>query len=280
MGETYLCFLEAAIAPDGSAHSRMNSAGSWLDRAGHGDWWGRALYALGTAAVHAPLAATRRRALTAFSRAARRTSPDLRAMVFAAIGAAEVLTILPKLRCAQRLVTDAVAMMPPTGDRGWPWPEPRLRYGNGAIPEMFLACGAATGNPALTARGVDLLHFLLEIETDGGHFSVTGLQGRDRGQRGHQFDQQPVEIAALADACARAYDVTRDDRWLTLVRMAWDWFLGDNDSSTPMVDLATGAGHDGLTPGGRNENRGAESTLAALRTFQQARRLLGAGRHA
>jgi hypothetical protein len=43
-----------------------------------------------------------------------------------------------------------------------------------------------------------------------------------------------------------------------------------------MIDSVTGAGFDGLTAEGRNENRGAESTLSALRTFQHARRLLGA----
>ncbi|WP_241797179.1 hypothetical protein [Microbacterium sp. C5A9] len=38
-----------------------------------------------------------------------------------------------------------------------------------------------------------------------------------------------------------------------------------------MFDEATGAGFDGLVPGGRNENCGAESTIAALRTNQNAR---------
>ena len=49
--------------------------------------------------------------------------------------------------------------------------------------------------------------------------------------------------------------------------------MGDNDASTPMVDLGSGAGFDGLETDGRNENRGAESTLSALSTSQQARRL-------
>jgi hypothetical protein len=40
-----------------------------------------------------------------------------------------------------------------------------------------------------------------------------------------------------------------------------------------MIDENTGAGFDGLQRDGRNENRGAESTLAALSTHQQARRL-------
>jgi hypothetical protein len=54
--------------------------------------------------------------------------------------------------------------------------------------------------------------------------------------------------------------------------MAAFWFLGDNDSGVAMLDGA-GGGYDGLEPHGRNDNRGAESTLAALATFQRAREL-------
>jgi hypothetical protein len=39
-----------------------------------------------------------------------------------------------------------------------------------------------------------------------------------------------------------------------------------------MFDPEPGAGFDGLEADGRNQNRGAESTLAALSTYQQARR--------
>jgi hypothetical protein len=37
-----------------------------------------------------------------------------------------------------------------------------------------------------------------------------------------------------------------------------------------MVDRRTGAGFDGLMPTGRNDNRGAESTIAAITTLQWA----------
>jgi hypothetical protein len=59
------------------------------------------------------------------------------------------------------------------------------------------------------------------------------------------------------------------------VSLAWDWFLGDNDSATPMFDPRTGGGYDGLERHGRNLNQGAESTLAMLATAQQARRISG-----
>lgn len=47
---------------------------------------------------------------------------------------------------------------------------------------------------------------------------------------------------------------------------------GRNDVGVPFFDPSTGAGYDGLTPTGCNDNRGAESTLAALATLQCVRR--------
>ena len=102
---------------------------------------------------------------------------------------------------------------------------------------------------------------------------VTPVGGRGRFDETPAFDQQPIEVATLADACARAFAMTADNRWRSGVRMAWAWFLGDNDTSIPMLDPQTGSGFDGLHREGRNLNQGAESTLAALSTAQQARRL-------
>ena len=91
---------------------------------------------------------------------------------------------------------------------------------------------------------------------------------------GPGFDQQPIEVAAIADACARPHRITADPRWLTGVDLAWRWFLGENDTVTAMFDPVTGGGYDGLERTGRNDNQGAESTLAMLSTAQQARRAL------
>lgn len=277
MTEVYLSFLEGAITSDGSAHNRMSAEGKWTDHPAHGDWWGRAIQSLGTAAAHAPLAATRKRAARAFTKALRRTSPDLRARVFAALGAAEVLFVSPGNVRAARALEHLAATVPQASDARWPWPEPGLRYSNGAIPEALIASGFALLDAATLHRGLEMLDFLLDIEIVGGRLSPTGMGGHVPGGSRPQFDQQPIEVAALADACARAFDVTGDPHWLEGVHLAWEWFLGNNDSSTAMIDFVTGAGFDGLTPTGRNSNCGAESTLAGIRTAQQARRLLGVG---
>jgi hypothetical protein len=273
--QLYLQFVLAALQPDGSCHNRMNAAGDWTDAPAVGDWWGRALWGLGVAAIHAPTEALRARALLGFRTGARQRSQYVHAMSFAALGAGELLLARPDEPAARQLLRDALTTIgPPRPDPDWPWPQDRLAYGSGAIAEAVLLAGQALPDPQAWQDGLRLLGFLLDTETRNGHLSVTPVGGRSAGRPAPAFDQQPIEVAALAESCARAYAHTGDERWLNGVRSAWRWFLGDNDSATPMIDLRTGAGFDGLQSGGRNENQGAESTLAALSTAQHAR-LLG-----
>jgi hypothetical protein len=271
--ETYLLFLESAMEPSGLSHNRMNAAGRWTDNATMGDWWGRSLWALGVAATGAIDPALRDRALRAFRVGAQQCTPSRRTLAYAALGAAEIAVAHPSDVAARGMLGALMGVMTVTDDTDWCWPEERLFYGNASLPEALIAAGSALGDAAVTLRGLRLLSFLLDLETTDGRLSVTGTAGRDPGQLGPLFDQQPLEVAAIAEACARAYAVTTDSAWLAPIAQAWAWFLGHNDSGTPMFDPGTGAGFDGLQRNGRNENRGAESTLAALGTYQQARRL-------
>lgn len=271
--ETYLRFLEQAVDEQGLAHNRRSTDGSWLDEAGVGDWWGRAVWALGVASTAAQSPLTRRRASRAVSRLLQQDPDDLRAAAFAALGAGAVLRHDPRHASADRVMRRFVRMMPVPETPEWPWPEPRLRYANASVAEAQILAGVVLGDTEVRNHGFRLLRFLLDLEVRGGHLSVAGTNGRGRTERRPLFDQQPIEAAAIADACARAFEVTGDASWLAGVRMAWAWFSGDNDSRIRMVDTDTGAGFDGLEEFGRNENRGAESTLAALSTWQQARRI-------
>jgi hypothetical protein len=240
-----------------------------------GDWWGRALWGLGVAATSAEAPGLRARALGGFRIAAQCRSPHVRSMAFAALGAAELLRMRPEEMAARRLLTDTLAVIgePPAEDSGWPWPEERLSYANACLAEALIVAGDALPDGAALNRGLSLLDFLLRTETRDGHLSVTPAGGRGRDDAGPGYDQQPIEVSALADACASAFRITRQASWLTGVSLAWGWFLGDNDSATPMFDPRTGGGYDGLERGGRNLNQGAESTLAMLATAQQARRI-------
>jgi hypothetical protein len=182
-------------------------------------------------------------------------------------------TVEPGQPAAMRLLTDYVATLaPPTGDDEWPWPEPRLTYANAVLPEAMIAAGVALENSALTRRGLDLLEWLLDYETANGHLSPTPVGGRGPLDERPAFDQQPIEVAALADACARAAAVDPRPLWVEAISSCAAWFLGDNDAGQVMWDPDTGGGFDGLLIDGVNLNQGAESTLAVISTLQHARR--------
>jgi hypothetical protein len=118
-----------------------------------------------------------------------------------------------------------------------------------------------------------MLEWLLTVETRDGHLSVVPAGGWGPGEVRPAFDQQPIEVAALSDACMRAATVTGNSGWLAGVEMSVAWFLGDNDAKIPLLDEQTGGGCDGLGRTSRNRNQGAESTLAMISVMQQGRRL-------
>lgn len=268
----YLTFLERAISRYGAAHNRMSADGHWLDRPSTGDCWGRAVAGLGSAVRHGFDEETRARALEAFLRAARGRSTEVRASSFAALGAVDVLATPGAPAAARQLLAACLRRIPQEPGAEWDWPEPTLRYANAALCAALILGGDALGRDATVRRGLDLLTSLLRLETSpAGHLSPTGSAGRAPGQAGPLWDQQPIEPAALAEASMAALTVTGDERWAQEVLRAWAWFAGANDNGLPMVELGIGGGYDGLTPAGRNENCGAESTLAALRTHQLAR---------
>lgn len=273
--EQYLSFVLLAQSDDGRFRNRRSADLAWADAPTVEDCWGRALWALGTVVSMSTDARQREAALAAFDRGAGWTSPWSRASAFAALGAAEVLRAKPGHEAAERLLRDAVACIGgPSGDRTWPWPEARLTYANPALAETLIAAGAALDEPGVLADGLTLLGWLLDVQTRAGHLSVVPASGRGPADADlARFDQQPIEVAAMADACARAFDLTGDVRWSAAVTLCAAWFLGDNDSGTVMHDPVSGGGYDGLERDGRNENQGAESTLALLSTLQQAHRL-------
>jgi len=270
---TYLDFVDAAGTGDGRVHNRCNVEGMWTDKPTVGDWWGRAIWASGIAATTMSSHTHQEQARAIALRAMQQSSPFVRTNVFAALGAAELLMQIPEDTLTRRFLQDAVSKIPRSPLPQWDWPEETLKYANGSYVEAILAAGEALDDVALVGRGLELLAFLLDLESDGRRFSVTGVGGSSPQSPRPQFDQQPIEVAALADACVRAFAITGDVGWLDGVEMAWAWFEGQNDSQVRMYDPATGAGFDGLERGGRNENRGAESTLAVLTTHQHVLRL-------
>lgn len=279
LARTSIRFVADAQGVTGTFRNRRDERGRWRGRRGVEDCWGRAMWALGVASVRGE-PWLRQDAAALFEHGCGQRSPHPRATAFATLGAAAVLAADPDNRPARRLLEDAAVAIGDLGDPNpaWPWLEPRLTYANAVLPDALVAAGAVLGRPATVERGLALLDWLLERETHDGHLSVTPAGGAGPGDEAPAFDQQPIEVASMAEACARAFSLTGDARWATGVELAGAWFDGDNDAGTPMWDPETGGSYDGLGPTGPNRNQGAESAVALIATRQHVRRLVAVAR--
>ena len=139
------------------------------------------------------------------------------------------------------------------------------------LPEALIVAGVYLDRSDVVEDGLALLRWLLDRETVADHMSPTPAGGGGPTDRAPAFDQQPIEVAAMADACARAAAVTGDPEWARGVDRAAAWFAGDNDAGVVMWDPVTGGGYDGLEAAAANQNQGAESTLALISTLQHVR---------
>ena len=274
---TYLQFLREAQTDAGEFINRKSYAGTWNGPAEITDHWGRALWAFGSTFQLDQDSDVAYEALQRFELGAQNRSQYLRSMLFAALGAAAVLDVAGNNAIAKELLNDAAEAIDTNDVSGleeenWIWPERKLTYANAALPEVLILAGVHLKNRDFLVRGIVLLKWLLDIESKAPHFSVTPVGGRTSSGIVTNFDQQPIEIAALVDACSTAFRVTHDTQWLTYIARGARWFAGSNDSRIQMHDPLTGAGFDGLTQNGRNHNCGAESTIAYLSVMDQYNR--------
>jgi len=147
----------------------------------------------------------------------------------------------------------------------WPWFENILTYDSAMLPCALFAAATTLGDKKYIEIARKICDFVLASTFTNGHFSFVGCQGWfPRGGTKAQFDQQPVEAAGTILMLDAAYKATKDKKYLTLQRKAFNWFLGENDLGIPLYDSKSKGCGDGLGAGGISLNQGAESTLSFL----------------
>jgi len=147
----------------------------------------------------------------------------------------------------------------------WPWFENILTYDNAMLPCALFTAGISLGDKRYIEIAKKICDFVLANTLTGSHFSFVGCQGWfPRGGPKAQFDQQPIEAAGTILMLKAAYEATKDKKFLSLQKKAFNWFLGENDLGIPLYDSATKGCGDGLGAEGISLNEGAESTLSFL----------------
>ena len=274
LSSIYLSFLDDAFDPEtGRFHNFMSYDRKWLDTVGSEDSHGRALWALGTMAGWGQNSGQVALATKLFHDAlpALESFADSRPIAFAILGIQgylhrhdndhQVRELLKSL--GERLRT----RFRQHATKDWQWHESMLTYDNARLPEALMACGRISNDDDMVKTGIDVLEWLrdIQLDTSGGWFAPIGNQGwfRKSGSKA-QYDQQPLEAAAMIGACIQAYECTQHEEWVQLASVCFNWYVGQNDQQTQLYDHTSGGCRDGLTRDGVNENQGAESALSYL----------------
>jgi glycosyltransferase involved in cell wall biosynthesis len=274
LASIYLSFLDDAYDPDtGRFRNLMSYERKWLELMGSEDAHGRALWALGVTAGWGHNSGQVALATKLFHDAlpALAHFSDSRAISFPILGMQAYLRRHEnddEIRGLLKSLGDRLhARFRQCASQNWRWHEEMLAYDNARLPEALLACGRVLNDDDMVKSGIDVLAWLRDIQIDpsGSWFTPVGNRGwySKTGYKA-QFDQQPLEAAAMIGACIEAYECTQREEWVDLASTCFNWFLGKNDQQINLCDHASGGCRDGLTPEGVNENQGAESTLSYL----------------
>lgn len=269
---TYLSYMHYARTESGRYRNFMSYGRKWLDKDGSDDSQGRVLWALGYVVDHPPEGLSRQLCEQLFEQAVPvfESVGFMRSLAFATLGCHYYLRRRPDASNIEHFMHDLAEKIAAAFDAnasdGWPWFEDEVTYENARLSQALILAGLHFKDDRLLHRGRQALDWLLKVQTaSDGHVSLVGNKGwLQRGKPKPDFDQQPVEIAALIGACKAAYRVSGDTRYLSEMRRCFDWFLGSNDISQPMIDFKSKGCYDGLKPDCVNLNQGAESLLSWL----------------
>ena len=274
LSSIYLGFLHDAFDPrTGRFRNFMSYDRKWLETIGSEDSHGRALWALGVMAGRGHSSGQVALATTIFHDAlpALENFSNSRAIAFPILGMQAYLRRHEDDQQIRELIellgNRLLARFRQYVTKDWRWYESVLTYDNARLPEALMACGRISNDDHMVKAGIDVLEWLRDIQLDpsGGWFTPVGNQGWFSKSDGKaQFDQQPLEAAAMIGASLEAYACTQREEWIQLASTCFNWYLGKNDQQIQLYDDATGGCRDGLTADGVNENQGAESTLSYL----------------
>jgi len=258
----------------------MSYARQWTEDVGSEDAHGRAIWGLGMAVDFLDNPGQMSMSTTLFSHAMRAVENFIspRAISFALVGMHAYLHKFSgdsEVRRVQKIVTNRLFdQFEQYATKDWPWLEETLCYANSKVPHALILSGQWMQRDDMIDTGLKSLRWLLDIQTEDGHFVPIGNNGwYKKGGPKARFDQQPIEANAMIEACVEAFNITRDKTWIENAVMCFNWFLGHNDLNMSLYDPKTGGCRDGLMADGINQNEGAESSLAWLLSLMTLHKL-------
>jgi glycosyltransferase involved in cell wall biosynthesis len=276
----FAAFIQHAWNPDTRRFRNfMSYDRRWLEERGSEDSHSRTLWALAECA-RKDIDPSRRRWAGALFKTTLPVVEEFsspRAWAFSLLGldayCTQVVGDVLANRLRRLLADRLMALFSTNQTKDWTWFEDLLAYDNARLPQALIETGLTTQTQPYIEVGLRSLRWLNALQTtSSGYFRPVGTKsfGRHR-QKPEAFDQQPIEASATISACLAAGRADDGAEWSIEALRAFEWFLGENDLHTALIDPQTGSCSDGLHPDRSNENKGAESVLSYLLSLVEIR---------
>ena len=265
----YLSFIQYMQREDGNFRNFLSFNRNYLDEVGSEDSFGRTIWSLGYLICIGPNNSYREFGKELFSNSVPhfKNLEYLRSIANTVIGASYYLCAHPGdeliLKEINQLAERLADSYNKNKDGNWHWFEDILTYDNAILPLALLSHYEATGNNESYRIAMESIEFLNSFSFENGYLNPVGNDGwMKKHGKNPIYDQQALETMAMVLLYSKAFEITKDDKYLNLMQISYEWFLGKNSLHIPLYDFETNGCADGLQFNSVNRNQGAESTLA------------------
>lgn len=267
----YLSFIQYMQREDGNFRNFLSFNRNYLDEIGSEDSFGRTIWSLGYLISNAPNNSYKEFAEELFRKSIPhfKTLNHLRGISNTLIGIYYYLKACPNdenmIAEFNDLIRPLINAYHNKKDGDWHWFEDKLTYDNAILPLSLLVHYQTTDNEESFNIALESLNFLSEKTLKNGYLNPVGNGGwLYKNKEMAIYDQQAIETMAMVMVYFKAYEITRELKYIQQMFLSYQWFLGENSLHLPLYDYETKGCADGLQSFGVNRNQGAESTLAYL----------------
>lgn len=267
----YLSYIQYMQKEDGNFRNFLSFNRNYLDEVGSEDSFGRTIWSLGHLVNFAPNNSYKEFATELFLKSVPHFShlEHLRGIANTMIGINHYLKANPHdtaiVEELNKLSVPLVNAYKNNKDHDWYWFEQKMTYDNALLPLALLCHHEISGDAQSLNIALESLTFLTEKTLSFGFLNPVGNDGwLEKGQPMALYDQQAIETMAMVLVYFKAYEVTKDEKYMHNLYQSYQWFLGENSLNLPLYDHETKGCADGLQNFSVNRNQGAESTLAYL----------------
>lgn len=267
----YLSYIHYMQNEDGTFRNFLSFNRNYLDEIGSEDCFGRSIWALGYLICNSPNDSYHQVALDIFKKSANvfKQLKHLRGIANTMIGISYYLKHYPADEKMEIILYELtyrlINLYNKESSEEWNWFENILTYDNAILPLAIFHSAEFYNDFMMLKVARESTVFLENITLNSGYLKPVGSKGwYEKGEKCADFAQQSVDAMGMVLLFFKAYQVTKEKKYLDKMFTSFMWYMGKNELSLPVYDYETGGCNDGLEDYGLNRNQGAESTLSYL----------------